>query len=192
MSVLDRIFRRTPEAPPRSRPSYRNEAVIQRIADDEGVDRETATRWFEEMLVFLDLAADSKKMLSPPKAVDAAWHAFLLHTRDYEAYCRERFGRVLHHDPTGEPDPQAYRRAYKRRTAWGGGPPDPLVWPVPAGTREREDDGRHDGSASEAADDDEAGSDGDGGGDSGGADGGAGGDGGGSSCGGGGCGGGGT
>jgi len=46
-------------------------------------------------------------MLSPPPAVDAAWHAFLLHTRDYEAYCMERYGRIIHHQPTAEPDPEA-------------------------------------------------------------------------------------
>ena len=46
--------------------------------------------------------------------MDKAWHAFLLHTRDYEAYCRERFGRMIHHQP-GAPDPAAYRRAYERR-----------------------------------------------------------------------------
>ncbi len=67
------------------------------------------------MLIFLDLCARSDEMLSPPPDVDKAWHAFLLHSRDYEAYCNERFGRVIHHQPTGEPDPDAYRRAYERR-----------------------------------------------------------------------------
>ena len=70
-------------------------------------------------------------MLSPSKSVDKAWHAFILHTRDYEAYCRERFGRVIHHQPTGEPDPEAYRRAYDRRALHG--PVDNAVWAIPAG-----------------------------------------------------------
>jgi hypothetical protein len=109
---------------------YSNEAVISRIEREEGVDRETARRWFDEMLVFLDLAAESDKMISPPKAVDAAWHAFLLHTRDYEAYCNERYGRIIHHQPTGEPDPDAYRRAYEKRRSFPGSP-DPLIWAVP-------------------------------------------------------------
>jgi hypothetical protein len=114
----------------RPAPAYSNEAVIERIQLDAGVDRDTARAWFNEMLIFLDLAADSKDFISPPGPVDAAWHAFILHTRDYEAYCRERFGRVIHHEPTGEPDPNAYRRAYERRARRGQ--TDPAIWAVPA------------------------------------------------------------
>jgi hypothetical protein len=111
---------------------YSNSSVIDRIVREEGVDTETARRWFDEMLVFLDMAAESDELISPPKQVDKAWHAFLLHTRDYEAYCKERYGRVIHHQPTAEPDPDAYRRAYERRTAMDT-PVDPLMWAVPAG-----------------------------------------------------------
>ena len=134
------------------------------------------------MLIFLDLAAGSKDFVSPPGPVDVPWHAFLLHTRDYEAYCRERFGRIIHHEPTGEPDPAAYRRAYDRRLRQG--PVDSAVWaaPVAAGGVAASDsaastgaDGAHHTGASDA------GSGGWGGGDGGG----------GASCGGGGCGGGG-
>jgi hypothetical protein len=114
-------------------PSYRNGSVIQRLMDDHGVDRGTATLWFDEMLVFLDLCAGSKKTLSPPKEVDAAWHAFILHTRDYEAYCKERFGRVIHHQPTAAADPSAYLRAYESRRAYRWHDPNPIVWPVPIG-----------------------------------------------------------
>jgi hypothetical protein len=62
----------------------------------------------------------------PARALPAA---FILHTRDYEAYCRERFGSVIHHEPTGEPDPHAYRRAYDRRARQGQ--PDLAIWAVP-------------------------------------------------------------
>ena len=114
----------------RPAPTYSNEAVIQRIQEDAGVDRDTARTWFNEMLIFLDLVADSKDFISPPGPVDVAWHAFILHTRDYESYCNERFGRVIHHEPTGEPDPHAYRRAYDRRARQGQ--LDPAIWAVPA------------------------------------------------------------
>ena len=123
-----RLFGRRKMA--RSVPTYSNEAVLQRIEQDAGVDRDTARRWFNEMLVFLDLVADSKDFISPPGPVDVAWHAFILHTRDYESYCRERFGRVIHHEPTGKPDPHAYRRAYDRRARQGQ--LDPAIWAVPA------------------------------------------------------------
>jgi hypothetical protein len=44
-------------------PNYWNESVIERIQRDAGVDRETARTWFNEMLTFLDMVADSKKFI---------------------------------------------------------------------------------------------------------------------------------
>jgi hypothetical protein len=35
----------------------------------------------------------------PSQAVDELWHAFILHTRTYSAFCRGAFGRFLHHTP---------------------------------------------------------------------------------------------
>jgi hypothetical protein len=206
MGILEKLFK---DSNPRRLPppSYSNEAVLARIEKQEGVGRDAARAWFGEMLIFLDLCARSDKVLSPPPDVDKAWHAFLLHSRDYEAYCRDRFGKVIHHQPSGEPDPAAYRRAYDRRQDYGTttGVGDPLLWTVPAnGASEGEDsdDAGARGTASTGApgggpygggySDDSSGdraSDGAGGGDSGGS---GGGDSGGSSCGGGGCGGGGS
>jgi hypothetical protein len=114
----------------RGLPNYWNESVI-RIQRDVGVDRETARTWFNEMLVFLDMVADSKEFISPPEAIDVAWHACILHTRDYDDHRRERFGRVIDHKPTGAPDPDAYRRAYHQRSATGS-PVDNSVWVIPA------------------------------------------------------------
>jgi hypothetical protein len=125
-----RLFGRARKAL-RSTPTYANASVVERIQADAGVDRETARAWFDEMLVFLDMTAASKEFIAPPAPVDVAWHVFILHTRDYEAYCRERFGRVIHHEPTAAPDPDAYRRAYKRRAATGT--VDHTIWAVPAG-----------------------------------------------------------
>ncbi|MBA3358912.1 MAG: hypothetical protein H0U20_05600 [Thermoleophilaceae bacterium] len=71
MGLLEKLTRR------RSRrklpaPTYSNDAVIRRIEHMEGVGRETARAWFDEMLVFLDLCARSNDEISPPKEVDAA------------------------------------------------------------------------------------------------------------------------
>jgi hypothetical protein len=126
-----------PDAPP----TYWNESVVERIQRDAGVDRETATALWGETLIFLDMVAVSKEFVSPPPPVDIAWHAFILHTRDYEAYCRERYGRIIHHQPTGKPDPHAYRRAYQTRTA-SRTPVDDAIWPVPVATSAQSDDDR--------------------------------------------------
>lgn len=178
MGILAKLLGRSPgtDLPV---PSYSNEAVLARIEKEEGVDRETARAWFGEMLIFLDLCARSDKLLAPPPDVDRAWHAFLLHSRDYEAYCRERFGKVIHHQPGDEPDPAAYKRAYKRRQEYGGADTNnAYLWATPAFVGSGDDSSHGDWDASNSGSGDGGGSGGDSGG---------GGSGGGSSCGGGGC-----
>ncbi len=53
-------------------PVERYEAVIRRIARAHRVRRETARRWFEEMVRFLDLCAATDVPLAPSKKVDKA------------------------------------------------------------------------------------------------------------------------
>ena len=35
----------------------------------------------------------------PSQAADDLWHEFILYTRNYELFCRQAFGRFLHHTP---------------------------------------------------------------------------------------------
>ena len=35
----------------------------------------------------------------PSRVVDDLWHAFILHTRTYQQFCNQTFGRFLHHTP---------------------------------------------------------------------------------------------
>ncbi|MET8172679.1 glycine-rich domain-containing protein [Streptomyces clavifer] len=45
--------------------------------------------------------------LSPSKAVDTGWHAWILHTVDYAAFCERVAGRFIHHVPT--PDDESIK-----------------------------------------------------------------------------------
>ena len=45
------------------------------------------------------LYADGKTLGMPSKAVDVAWHEFILLTREYQSFCDEAFGYYLHHSP---------------------------------------------------------------------------------------------
>jgi hypothetical protein len=49
----------------------------------------------------------------PSQGVDAAWHEFILWTRDYTRFCEQAFGQYLHHIPNDEPEPG------DRRDYWG-------------------------------------------------------------------------
>jgi hypothetical protein len=77
-------------------------SVIARIVQDEGVSIATAERWFSELLKFLDTdgemrRAGNRRPLVPSPAVDAAWHAFILHTQSYADFCERHLGGFAHH-----------------------------------------------------------------------------------------------
>jgi len=43
--------------------------------------------------------AGRRMVAMPSQVVDDAWHEFILFTRQYDKYCRNAFGRFLHHTP---------------------------------------------------------------------------------------------
>lgn len=106
------------------------EEVVRRIAREHRVRRRTAERWFSELVNFLDACAASATPLTPSKKVDKAWHEFILHTRAYEAFCLERYGQLIHHDPYEKPEPGGYRHTYATMTSRHGRL-DRRVWPSP-------------------------------------------------------------
>jgi hypothetical protein len=44
-------------------------------------------------------AAGQRMVAMPSQVVDDAWHEFILFTRQYDQFCRNAFGRFLHHTP---------------------------------------------------------------------------------------------
>jgi hypothetical protein len=42
---------------------------------------------------------ESEEIAMPSRAVDSAWHEFILHTELYAQFCEQAFGRFLHHRP---------------------------------------------------------------------------------------------
>lgn len=54
----------------------------------------------------------------PSQAADDLWHAFILHTRAYEAFCRRAFGRFLHHVPAAALGGDKATNAGLRRVFW--------------------------------------------------------------------------
>lgn len=63
---------------------------------------ESAARDVERGLrQFFDASAraQGRFVAMPSRVVDTLWHEFILHTRGYEAFCRQAFGRMLHHTP---------------------------------------------------------------------------------------------
>jgi hypothetical protein len=61
--------------------------------------------------------AGQRMVAMPSQVVDDAWHEFILFTRQYDQFCRNAFGRFLHHTPAeAMPSPTAASNGIKR--AW--------------------------------------------------------------------------
>jgi hypothetical protein len=54
----------------------------------------------------------------PSQVVDDLWHEFILYTRNYDAFCRQAFGRFLHHTPAVVLAPKQQTNAGLRRCFW--------------------------------------------------------------------------
>lgn len=49
---------------------------------------------------FLAYLRSGRRFVSmPSQVVDDLWHEFILYTKGYDAFCRQAFGRFLHHTP---------------------------------------------------------------------------------------------
>lgn len=54
----------------------------------------------------------------PSQVVDDLWHEFILYTRHYSAFCKQAFGRYLHHTPAVVLGPDRKSNAGLRRVWW--------------------------------------------------------------------------
>lgn len=64
------------------------------------LSRDDAGAIVDETLLYLWVVANYPgESLPPSTLVDDGWHAFLLYTREYEAYCLDEYGFKIHHCP---------------------------------------------------------------------------------------------
>ncbi len=66
------------------------------------IERSDVAAALREVLRFLSLIARYNLRLTPSRRVDLAWHEFILCTRLYADFCRQHFGRFIHHHPGGD------------------------------------------------------------------------------------------
>ncbi len=91
--------------------SYQNSDIIEGFRKDFSISLEAASDIFEQVKCMLwlcnELSAennDSKnvvfRMDDSLRVLDEMWHTFILFTREYTAFCLDKFGYYLHHMPT--------------------------------------------------------------------------------------------
>ncbi len=81
------------------------------------LDQDLAERIMDQTAAFLAASAGrATPRLVPSPLVDAGWHTFLLHTRDYGAFCIG-LGGFVHHVPDDDPAPASGGTALARTVA---------------------------------------------------------------------------
>jgi hypothetical protein len=75
--------------------------VAKRLAREKGMSAVSAESAVLEFKRYIGLAVLGYRGLAvPSQEVDEVWHAFLLFTREYEAFCRNAVGFFVHHVPS--------------------------------------------------------------------------------------------
>ncbi len=90
--------------------AYENPELIERFKHKIEVTHEEAQQLFVDLKQFLCLCNEHPdKVLVPSKAIDAAWHQFILYTFEYGRFCIEFFGELIHHEPKSYlfPEPES-------------------------------------------------------------------------------------
>ncbi|WP_205521628.1 hypothetical protein [Streptomyces sp. S1D4-23] len=76
------------------------------MADHPEISEATAHRIVGQAAAFIAASGQQPgQSLVPSKLVDYGWHAFILHTVDYAAFCQRIVGGFVHHVPTDEDEP---------------------------------------------------------------------------------------
>jgi hypothetical protein len=110
--------------------------LVSRIEREQGFAVDLASRIVNQALAFLAASAESPVPLSPSHLVDFGWHAFILHTKEYAAFCDRVAGHFLHHDPTplgvtpSELEPQENLDRSVRAVEAAGFAVEPDLWQV--------------------------------------------------------------
>jgi hypothetical protein len=78
---------------------YHNEDIVQRISSDNNISYDEALQIFGETKRFLYLCGCYSGGFAPTTLIDLGWHAFILHTWDYQEFCMKYFGKFIHHFP---------------------------------------------------------------------------------------------
>lgn len=90
--------------------------VVKKLSIQHDVSKEYAEKIRLEFLRFVALRQEYSGTIVPSKAVDMFWHAFILYTEEYTAFCVRHLGTYMHHRPQDHFDSTAHISVAARRT----------------------------------------------------------------------------
>lgn len=84
--------------------------ALRRFERNRGFPRSTTAAAANDLVRFLVLSRVTGRSLAPSAVIDDLWHEFVLHTREYEAFCRTHLGARIDHVPSETPCHEEYTR----------------------------------------------------------------------------------
>jgi len=78
---------------------YKNPFLVNRLASKLTITKEDANLLFEDLKKFLFVSTKTDRAVAPTGKIDAAWHEFLILSRDYNNFCCQFLGSFVHHRP---------------------------------------------------------------------------------------------
>lgn len=96
---------------------YEHPDLIDRLIRELDITKLDAVDLFQDVKRFLYLCAEHEPPHCPPPRIDDAWHEFLLYTREYAVFCRQYFGKFIHHMPISKNAPHRDKCGGKRTVA---------------------------------------------------------------------------
>lgn len=122
---------------------YPMEEIVARYARNENLSIAEAKEHERELKRFLALVClmpSGTYVMSGP--IDKLWHAFIIHTREYQDFCNKAAGRFIHHAPDRSDgdgrilSASRYMRFLEDYKAVFNEEPPADVWPSPASASE--------------------------------------------------------
>lgn len=109
--------------------------LLERFARNNAITPDRAAELFEETKRFLVLGRLVGAQLAPSPDIDELWHAWILFTKDYHAFC-DKVGGYIHHKPipAGSPAQPPLEPTVALMEA-GYGRADERAWPLEVGAR---------------------------------------------------------
>jgi|SoiMethySBSTD1v2_1073268.scaffolds.fasta_scaffold266525_4 hypothetical protein len=92
--------------------------VLETAISHYGLDQAEAAIRFDGLLQWMAVIplAQRDRPIQMVESIDKLWHAFVLNTKLYRAFCDRFFGRYIDHDPLDRNDAEMSKKAYARFT----------------------------------------------------------------------------
>ena len=105
--------------------------MIQYEKENDSEGAEALSEYLKFMQIKIGEQDTTDKKVAPSKKIDEMWHAHILSTKEYFAFCdRYNDGEYIHHDPSMTDVPARYTLTWRKYfELFGSWPKNLSIWP---------------------------------------------------------------